>query len=160
MKLHLVVGARAHEVALEPGEEGHVRVTVDGEPFDVALELDGPNATCTVDGRAIEVERRGRALFVDGERVDVGVRGLAQAGIGPGAGGGGQITPPMPGRIVEVLVAEGDEVEAGQPLLVLEAMKMQNEITAPGKARVAQLNVAVGDAVEAKDVLVVLEPAG
>jgi biotin carboxyl carrier protein len=63
----------------------------------------------------------------------------------------------MPGRMVRVLVEVGDEVEAGQALLVIEAMKMQNELKSPKAGRVARIAVGVGDAVGSGDVLVVVE---
>ncbi|RMG12809.1 MAG: acetyl-CoA carboxylase biotin carboxyl carrier protein subunit [Planctomycetota bacterium] len=64
----------------------------------------------------------------------------------------------MPGVVVELRVAEGDRVEAGQVLLILEAMKMQNEIAAPADARVAAVRVQTGDAVAGGDVLVEFAP--
>jgi pyruvate carboxylase subunit B len=63
----------------------------------------------------------------------------------------------MPGFVAELLVAEGDPVEEGTPLLVLEAMKMQNEITAPCSGIVKTIAVAAGDAVQAGDVLLTIQ---
>jgi biotin carboxyl carrier protein len=63
--------------------------------------------------------------------------------------GDGTVRAAMPGRVVKVLVAEGDEVTAGQGLLLLEAMKMQNEIRSPRPGRVTGLAVSPGDTVEA-----------
>ena len=70
--------------------------------------------------------------------------------------GGGDVKAVMPGVVVDVLVAEGDEVEEGQALLILEAMKMQNEIGAPGDGIVKALHTSAGDAVGAGDKLVTL----
>lgn len=67
-----------------------------------------------------------------------------------------QITAPMPGKIVRVLVAEGDAVEAGHGLLVVEAMKMQNEIRAPKTGKVEELRVSEGQAVNAGEVLLII----
>lgn len=67
-----------------------------------------------------------------------------------------QVTAPMPGKVVRVLVAPGDAVEAGQGLLVVEAMKMQNEIRAPKTGKVERLLVAEGQAVNAGEVLAVV----
>ena len=64
----------------------------------------------------------------------------------------------MPGRVVKALVAEGDTVEAGQPVIIVEAMKMENEVTAPGPGVVRRINVSQGDTVDAGAVLVELEP--
>jgi biotin carboxyl carrier protein len=68
-----------------------------------------------------------------------------------------QITAPMPGKVVRVLVQQGDEVEAGQGLLVVEAMKMQNEIRSPKSGRVEKLLAKEGQAVNAGDVLAWVE---
>jgi biotin carboxyl carrier protein len=65
----------------------------------------------------------------------------------------------MPGRIVRIHVAEGDHVAANEPLLVLEAMKMEHVIAAPGAGRVGGLMVAVGDQVTRGAPLVALEPS-
>ncbi len=76
---------------------------------------------------------------------------------GAGAGAGtGQVAVPMQGTIVKVLVAVGDEVEVGQAVCVLEAMKMENNITAETPGKVTEVKVATGDAVGAGDVVVVI----
>ena len=64
----------------------------------------------------------------------------------------------MPGKILAVKVVEGEVVEDGQTLVLLEAMKMENALTAEGQARVASIHVADGDLVELGQVLVELEP--
>ena len=63
----------------------------------------------------------------------------------------------MPGRVLRVLVAPGDEVDFRQPLIVVEAMKMENELSSPKAGRVKQVPVAVGESVEAGRLLVVVE---
>jgi len=74
-----------------------------------------------------------------------------------GGAGSGTITAPMQGTIVKVLVAEGDEVEVGQSVLVLEAMKMENHINAETSGTVKEIRVAAGDTVGPGDVLAVVE---
>jgi biotin carboxyl carrier protein len=68
-----------------------------------------------------------------------------------------QIIAPMPGKVVRVLVEEGAQVEAGDGILVVEAMKMQNEMKSPGTGTVTALHVAAGATVNAGDVLAVIE---
>jgi biotin carboxyl carrier protein len=63
----------------------------------------------------------------------------------------------MPGRVVRVLVAEGDEVEAMQGVVVIEAMKMQNELKVPKAGRISKVAVAVDATVEAGQVLIIVE---
>jgi biotin carboxyl carrier protein len=68
-----------------------------------------------------------------------------------------EVRAPMPGKIVRVLVAEGAEVEAHQPLVIMEAMKMQNEIRAPKKGRIQGLAVTEGAAVNSQDLIALVE---
>ena len=78
----------------------------------------------------------------------------------PAASGGGvAVLPPMPGRVVEVRVKEGDRVTQGQVLLVLEAMKMRNEIASPCDGTVRGLHVAAGANVRAHEPMLRVEPA-
>jgi len=74
----------------------------------------------------------------------------------PVPAGGKTITAPMPGTILDIKVNEGDTVSNGQVLLILEAMKMENEIMAPADGKVVSINVSKGASVNAGDVLVVL----
>jgi len=70
--------------------------------------------------------------------------------------GAATVSAPMPGKIMSVAVKPGDAVKRGQVLLILEAMKMQNEIMAPSDAKVADVRVAAGQSVNTGDVMVVL----
>jgi len=136
----------------------------------------GPFRTVTLEGRAVEVSawrtsRHGPSPLPQTWDVSVGGRiyavrladplhptdgaDAAAAGNGPA-----EIRAVMPGKVVAVLAAEGLEVQAGQGLVVVEAMKMENEITAPRAARVAKVRVQPGEAVEAGAILVVLGPPG
>jgi biotin carboxyl carrier protein len=72
-------------------------------------------------------------------------------------GKGDGIRAPMPGRVVEVFVEAGDEVSAGDVVLILEAMKMENELRSPGKATVMSVNVKPGDSVAGNQLLVALD---
>ncbi|HEX8285029.1 MAG TPA: biotin/lipoyl-containing protein [Pyrinomonadaceae bacterium] len=83
------------------------------------------------------------------------LRGAAAAG--GEQGGRAQIKAPMPGKVVRVLVEAGQTVEAGQPVVVVEAMKMQNELKSPRAGAVAELRAEVGSTVNAGDVLAVIE---
>jgi len=68
-----------------------------------------------------------------------------------------KVSVPMPGKVVKVLVSEGDSVQKGQGLVVVEAMKMQNEVRAPKRGEVKQINVSDGETVNAGEILVVVE---
>jgi biotin carboxyl carrier protein len=84
------------------------------------------------------------------------MRAADSAKKGSGSAGGGVVKSPMPGRVVKVLVAKGDKVQAGQGLLVLEAMKMENEVKAKAAGTVTEVHVTTGSAVEGNAKLVTL----
>jgi acetyl/propionyl-CoA carboxylase alpha subunit len=116
--------------------------------------------------RVVVEKREGRGrywLWVDGYRFDAealderrrALRDLSAANAGPT--GPAPIVAPMPGLVVRINVAPGDTVEAGQGVVVMEAMKMENELRAPADARVVHVRAVEGASVEANTVLVVLE---
>ena len=113
--------------------------------------------------RSYEVAFDGDRVLVNGRLVSARV--MRRVMRGPGAGPGGAsaagaphlVSTPMPGRVVRVLVAPGDAVANRQALVVVEAMKMENEVRAPRAGKVAEVRVAEGMPVEARTVLVVLE---
>ncbi|HEX2274553.1 MAG TPA: biotin/lipoyl-containing protein, partial [Acidimicrobiales bacterium] len=86
-----------------------------------------------------------------------GARSRRHGPPGRGPATPGEVRVPMQGTIVEVLVAAGDTVEAGQSVCVLEAMKMENLVSADRAGRVAEVRVSPGDTVSAGDVVVVIE---
>jgi biotin carboxyl carrier protein len=122
------------------------RVTVDGISYDVAI--DGENAI--VDG----IARRFRASGLD---VEPSIPSTARPT--PVSAGVGAVRAIMPGTIVRVQVEEGDEVSAGDVLLVLEAMKMENELQAPISGVVSRIYARRGQAVEMNAVLAEVEPS-
>ncbi len=80
----------------------------------------------------------------------------APASVASGSQGGVKVNSPMPGKILGVKANVGQAVKKGEVILILEAMKMENEVVAPEDGTVASINVAVGDSVEAGDVLATL----
>ncbi len=124
---------------------------VEVEPGVYSAILEGSSYEITVTGA--EVEIAGLRMHV--EREDP--RKWNPAAATRISEGRQAIKAPMPGKVVRVLVAEGDEVVAGQGLLVVEAMKMQNEMKAPRAGRVAGIAVKQHEAVNAGSVLVLIE---
>jgi acetyl-CoA/propionyl-CoA carboxylase, biotin carboxylase, biotin carboxyl carrier protein len=125
-----------------PRVQRDVDVEVDGRRFQVRLWVPEEAPVVVAGGATTRAARPARARAASG-------------GHG-GAGGSGQVTVPMQGTIVKVLVSVGDEVEAGQAVTVLEAMKMENNIAAETSGTVSEIKVKPGDAVGAGDVVVVI----
>lgn len=109
--------------------------------------------------RAVEVVVGGWRFELDVEDargVDLRKRAGRNRGAAPGAGGPLEIHAMIPGRVVAVAIAPGDVVTAGQTLLVVEAMKMQNELRTPRDGTVERVAVGVGETIDLGDLLVVL----
>ncbi|HYT72409.1 MAG TPA: acetyl-CoA carboxylase biotin carboxyl carrier protein subunit [Gemmatimonadales bacterium] len=172
MKYYVRIGGTTHEVAVEGGRvvvggaelEAHL-AAVPGTPL-YHLLLAGESWTVA----AQPLEGMGRwALGVVGERAEVEVvdertrQIQALTGRRPAPDRGGTVMAPMPGLVVRVEVSSGQRVEAGARLVVIEAMKMENELRAPRTAVVSAVHVTVGQAVEKGTPLVTLaspEPSG
>ena len=121
-------------------EEGHILEGLEGEA--VSLEEDSADVLL-VAGRPVRLWNPSMSASAS-----AAVHGVAS---------GGDIVAPMQGTILKVLVAHGDKVEAGQALMVLEAMKMETTIAAPAEGSVTQIDVAVGDSVAAGQSLAIVE---
>jgi biotin carboxyl carrier protein len=147
-------------------------LTINGAPRDVEID-DAGAGIIEVEPGVYSVLREGRSyearveqgkdllvVSIDGYRFEIEVRDprrwSRKAGTA-GLHGRVEVTAPMPGRVVRVLAATGDSVEAGQGLMVVEAMKMQNEIKSPKAGRVASLPVEEGATVAAGQVLATIE---
>jgi biotin carboxyl carrier protein len=152
----LTVEGTTYEVEIE-GET----VTVNGRPFSVTL--DGNRAE--VNGTSYEIELQGDQTTVNGIAYAIQVQEKKER---PGeeappkvvrmaAEEAGAVTAIMPGKIIRVLVQEGDEVQEGDVLCVLEAMKMENELRAGKSGVVKEVTIEPGSDVEMGEVLIVVE---
>jgi biotin carboxyl carrier protein len=121
------------------------------EPGVLSLIVDGRQYRCVLDRDAVVIDGRRFGFAVEDPRSLRGRRGGAEGASGPRA-----VKAPMPGRVVRVLVAEGDQVREQQGVVVIEAMKMQNELKSPKAGRVARVAVTVDGTVAAGEVLVVV----
>ncbi|MFL6257671.1 MAG: biotin/lipoyl-containing protein [Pyrinomonadaceae bacterium] len=170
MKLNAEIDGE--KVALEVRREGgRVLGEVGGRLYELEAREVGAGEYLLIHGGRVYECRVGGEPGAPGRgalRVSVGAREygvrltdpkhLRGAGAGGDAqGGSAQIKAPMPGKIVRVLVEAGQAVEAGQGLVVVEAMKMQNELKSPKSGTVAELRAESGSTVNAGDVLVVVE---
>jgi len=114
------------------------------------VEYDKHTVTFTLDGHWYEVDvRNEQDLLLD--RL-----GFKRAG----EIAEGELNAPMPGKILEVLVSEGDDVELGDPVAILEAMKMENELKAPIKGTVTSIAVSKGDSLDKNAVILEIEASG
>ncbi|HKO05201.1 MAG TPA: biotin/lipoyl-containing protein [Candidatus Acidoferrales bacterium] len=164
MKLKIQLGGRTRD--LEMAREGRrISGTLDGRRMEAdAVEVSPGIYSILTDGAAFEVRVERAAT---GLTVAVGGRRLAARVVDPRqwqgrragaveAEGRQQILAPMPGKVVRVLVKQGEKVEAGRGLVVVEAMKMQNEIRSPKTGTVEKLLVSEGKAVTAGEVVAVV----
>lgn len=152
-----------HEVDLRPEGDGYA-VTIDGRDH-VAVGTIGEVTRALVDGRPVEasVRREGDTIVVEyhGRRYAYRPRDPRAPKIARRRhedATRGEIHAPMPGLVVEVLTAVGERVEAGRPLVVIEAMKMQNALPAPLAGKVTVVAVKAGNAVESGALLVTVTP--
>jgi biotin carboxyl carrier protein len=167
--VRLAVKVDGRERIVEIDDEGTVRV--DGQVVDVEvreaeagvwiLRRGSEQTVAQVDGRggklAVEVRRPGRDAVVIAAEVNDARRASIVAAARPAAGGAPiTVRSPIPGRLIKLLTKVGDAVAAGQTLVVLEAMKMENELAAPRAGRVAEVRCAEGAAVEAGQDLVIV----
>jgi pyruvate carboxylase len=173
MTLEIEINDRSRTVSVERTAAGRFRVIVDGKPHDVdAVRAGSFGLSLLLDGnpgisREIQISPAGDGgwgqllIGIDGRTVaaTVNARRTRRAGGHGGASADGEqaIVAPMPGRVVRVLVAPGDTVAARQGVVVVEAMKMENELRSPKAGRVKDVAVTPGTSVEAGRVLVVIE---
>jgi glutaconyl-CoA/methylmalonyl-CoA decarboxylase subunit gamma len=145
------------EIDVKELPSGALEVSSGGKRIDVDLAVVGSALSLRVDGHVIDLTTEGTppdlGVVASGHRSYVRVesdrqRAAEAAHKHSGGGADDLVRSPMPGRIVRVLVAVGDEVAVGQPLVVVEAMKMENELKSKRAGRVVEILVAQGAAVE------------
>jgi biotin carboxyl carrier protein len=165
MVYEVMVDGKPHRLELEKAGGGW-ECWLDGRPVHInALIPRRDVLSLLVDGRAYEIKREQTAtdlhMWVGSTRFPVELRDPRSLRSRQRASGDEKgprkILAPMPGRVVRLLVAEGSEVEAGQGIVVVEAMKMQNEIKSPKKGVVRKLSATPGAAVNPGDVLAIVE---
>ena len=140
------IGGRTHTVDARALEHGAVSLLVDGRSYDVELDESGDEVQVLVDFELLTVD-------VADERA-VSLRAGAA---GFSVTGKVLVTAPLPGKVVRVLVAPGAQVTEGQGLVVVEAMKMENELKSPKAGTVVEVFAKEGSAVEANAKLLTVE---
>lgn len=160
-------GGRDHRLDVRQGADG-LRVRLDDREFHVDfLQVDAGLYSLLIGGRSYEIDLlevdEALMVLVDGQPFRVEIqeererRLRAAAGKGEVKAGKWVVTAPMPGKVVRLLVRPGDAVQPGDGIIVVEAMKMENELKAPAAGTVKEIRVEEGRAVGGGDVLVVIE---
>jgi biotin carboxyl carrier protein len=164
VKYYARVGDNEYEVEIREDA-----VYLDGELLDVDLHQSGAPELYSVlfNGRSyellIEAERFHYGVSIRGDRYDIRVEDERQRRTALARGvpdlpeGEAAVTAPIPGLVVKIMVEEGDVVVDGQPLVILEAMKMENEIRATRSGTVKQVHAVAGQRIEEKGLLLIVE---
>jgi biotin carboxyl carrier protein len=151
---HMTLDGRTYDVDCRRMPSQIVSMLMDHKSYDVDLERIARRSD-TLDGR-IHVRVRGRVLrfeMLDERRIKM----KEAQGFRFDVGGVVSIDSPMPGKVIKILKNEGDEVKEGEGVVVVEAMKMENELKSPKAGRVKELKVREGAAVEAGARLALVE---
>jgi biotin carboxyl carrier protein len=172
MNVDVVVNGRPWKVAVEPAEQaGTFTVTIKGKSRLVDASWIDADTVSLIDGgasREIRIHSRGNNGAVGVEFGGVLYEAVVQKRLlepfssepsakkAPGAFSAAAVKAPMPGRVVRVLVAVGDRVTARQGVVVVEAMKMENELRSPIDGTVKEVGVVAGAAVETGTILLVI----
>ncbi len=161
--MRYVATINEREFVVEIVDEQHVNV--DGVPYRVDFEPVGDQPVCSliVDGQSYNAhvypEEDGWQVLFQGDLYSVRVEDEREKRLRSALGGGPadsvefHLKAPMPGLVVAVPVSEGQGIEKGDVLLVLESMKMQNELKSPRAGTIVRVRVEVGDRVEQKETL-------
>lgn len=134
-------------MSIERVQPGVYSVLRDGRHYEIRIHKDGESYRVSTGGRS-------HSVILEDPR-----QWSATAGAGAGQGSA-RILSPMPGKVVRNLVAVGDSVQAGQGLVVVEAMKMQNELKSPIDGIVSKLGSEAGATVNANQILAIVEAHG
>jgi biotin carboxyl carrier protein len=144
---------------------GGVEVRVNGERVDADVAATPDALSVRVGDRMVDLVTEGKLPELRVSATDVRTRVRVESeraravsgGRRQGAAASGAVQSPMPGRVVKVLVQAGQAVEQEQPVVVVEAMKMENELRAPKAGKIASVAVKAGDRVEAGAMLLQIE---
>ena len=168
MKLQAEIGDKLHQIELELSG-ANVHAVIDGRSYDVEVSEPEPNVYLIKADRNIfeayvaPVDRpdQPKKVTVRGREIDVRLidpkRLRGSGGVGEHADGLAEIKTAMPGKLVRILVETGAAVQKGDGVLVVEAMKMQNELKSPKAGTVKEIRFTEGDTVSAGDILATIE---
>ncbi len=172
MRFDLLIDGKSFNVELGIGKV--ITVEIEGKPYQAEIKRTPKGLNVLVDKKNFSVKLDETHISINGQKHSIEVRNLRRGRLSWDdtiyneselkdgkptqkiSGGEGMIYPPMPGRVISIKVKVGDSVKMGSPLIVLEAMKMQNEIVSNIDGVVREIRVSEGDLVESSYVLVVI----
>jgi len=167
MEYEFIIKDKVYKVSIESRDNKSV-IDLGNNKLEVESSVISPNCLSLLIGNesftVYRAEKEGKRYFsIGGEEFLIqeaeetkGVKGLAEAG---GLEAKGTISPPMPGKVLKILVKEGEKVRKNQSLAIVEAMKMEHEVKAPTEAVIKKINVSEEDMVDTEDCLIELEIA-
>ena len=168
IKLKAEVAGNHYEIAIQR-VDARVSVHIDGRDYELRAQDAGAGQYVLIDGHSV-YDCSVETIHNQGNHLEVSIRGASYTinltdpkrlrsayTAAHHDHESAQIVAPMPGKVVRVLVEPGSEVEAGAGIVVVEAMKMQNEMKSPKSGTVVELRVSAGATVNAGDVLAVIE---
>ena len=132
-KLQVSFGKNIHHVSYEFLSDNEVLLSIDGKIHSVVFHSNMTSFSAYINGRSFMIEKKSAHQILGDRKVEHKKRDVKTS---------------MPGRIIKVLVKEGESVKEGQAVLILEAMKMQNEIKAPHSGRIIRIIPRAGESVE------------
>ena len=163
MNLTFWLGQKEVRINLKEKKGNRLEVLVDDKPYDVSVEFIGrEELLLNINGKIFNIIVNSNSLshsvYVNGRLFKIEKKSAFRLlKVEKGKPRKKDVKITMPGRIVQVLAGEGEDVKEGQSVLVLEAMKMQNEIKSPQSGRLTRVNFRAGDYVEAGSVLFSVE---
>ncbi|UCC40175.1 MAG: biotin/lipoyl-binding protein [Candidatus Aminicenantes bacterium] len=136
------LGKRKYLASIEVLSSDEILLKIDGKVYDVIINSNSLYYSVYVNGKFFKIERKSALRILEGKVEKPRKQDIKTS---------------MPGRVVKVFVQEGSKVKTGQPILVLEAMKMQNDIKSPQTGIITKINPKAGDSVETGSVLFSVE---
>ena len=143
-RLQVTLNGQVYDIKLLPSETGLLNFQLDGRQVRAYIAQTGPRRYVAVEGETWQLER-------------VAAGQTRSRRTGSSAAASGALAAEMPGQVLEVLVSPGDEVTAGQTLVLLEAMKMELRVVAPAPGQVRQVHCTAGQTVERGQTLIEME---
>ena len=140
--IQVSLGNRWYDVAVETVGGDEYVLKIDGKVYDVIVTANSNAVAVYLNGKCIQIEKKSAHKLLGGKNSQTKKQ---------------DVNTSMPGRIVKILLEEGAPVKEGQAVLILEAMKMQNEIKSPQPGRIVKIGPEVDDSVEAGTLLFTVE---